>query len=368
MPVEWGNLAPGANIFANFKEGEEAGRKVRSDREVKMAANLFASDPEAGARAMIAAGRPDLAASSFTANNGMRTERARNNARPSLAAGDWRGASRAAMADDPNLGAAYGKQGDDEQDRAYKLGTRGAQVLMAASQLETPEERRRFIDTNAQDLVGFGLPPEKIAAYDVTNPQRMRADAARFMELSQIAPKTSVEKFGDNAVTYETSPVTGTRAVGRTTIPPTRKELQDAAEFQYRKDHDGKELSLREKEFQLRQFIASNPDSSPAKVVGPIFRKLSNGQPLTAGEQEALRYYKLDPITAGAMGGDDGGGDEELGGSPPPSRRPPGGGAPGAAAATPPASAFANVRDGQTVTFANGQTWAMRSGKPVRVK
>lgn len=378
MAIQWGNLQT-PNYFAAMAEGVDAGRKLRQEREVRRAANLFAQDPEAGANAFIAAGRPEAAAAMLTASSGVDKFKGRRAAQPFLEGGDYAGAAKAAAPHDLDLAKSLSEMDKDALDRNHALGKRGAAILMAASNLSDPGERRAYIDENAAELVKYGMPQERIAAYDVQNPQKMRADAGKFMELGDLAGKISVEKFGDYAVTYQTDPIRGTRAVGKTEIPETRAERRQREEFEYRQQHDaeemaykreldGKQLSIRERELAIREKIAQDPHSSPAKVMGPIFAKLAAGQELTSGEAEAMRFYKLDPITANALGDD--GGVEDYGEgvtSPPPATAPRAPARPAGAGGLPD-RARAQLREGQPTTFANGQTWTLRNGQPVQVK
>jgi hypothetical protein len=349
MSVNWGALQL-PNYFDAAARGWDQGRAIRSEREMRMATNLFATDPEAGARAMIASGRPDVANAFLTANRNLDSHRARTTARPFLEQGDYAGAAKAAAGLDPAMSRELQGWDKERLDRTHELGKRGSQIIMAASALPDPQARSDYIQKHTDELLQYGFKPEQIAGYDVSDPLKMRADAAKFMDLGTLAGKVSVEKFGDYAVTYQTDPIRGTRAVGKTEIPETRAERRAAAsedrqerEFAWRQKYDMERLKLAVMEEERQAREQGNPYSSPAKVLGPIFAKMARGEALTAGEERAVYAYKLDPITADAMKGgltgEEGGGaagdageygraagEGVMGGRPgarPPPRRPP---------------------------------------------
>ena len=370
------------NPLRDYLVGREAGQKIRQDRARQEGLNVLARDPSAGAESLIASGNADAAREALQARNVLATYQANEVAKPYASKGDYTGAARAAGAYDVGVARQLESFGQEQLDHTAKVGKRSAAVLMAAAQIPDPNARRAFVDQHADELTGLGYSHDQIAGYDLSDPTKMRADAARFLDLSDLAGKMSVEKFGDYAVTYETNPVTGTRPVSRTEIPATRSDRRQDAEFAYRQEHDAEELRLARAREARESANATNPDSSPAKVMGPIFRKMANGEPLTEGETRALQYYKLDPLTAAAVdGGAPAGG--EYGDAPPVGGR--GGPAPypassagGHAAPPPPAAragppapppqALQQLKEGQTTTFANGQAWTLKGGKPVRVR
>lgn len=374
MAIQWDGLNSSPNIFALGMQGYETGRKIRNEREVRQATNVFAQDPDKGTDALIAAGRPDLAAASTSARRSQRVARAEKDASASAASGDYASAARAAAGSDIGTAGAYQKFGDDQMDHLQKAGERSARIIMSASTLPTPQARTAYIAQHSDELAGMGYTPEQIASYDTTDETKMRADAARFMTLSEIAGKRDVQRLGDFAVVYDTDPVRGTRAVSKTAIPPTRAEQRQQAEFDWRKTYDERKLALDAQAEERRAQAAGNPDSSPSKVVGPLYRKLVNGEALSTGEKAALNYYKLDPMTARAVSGaEDDGSDEYArpgGAAPPPNgtRRPTP--PPGAASAgdRPPPRALSALQENVPTTFANGQVWALKNGQPVRVK
>lgn len=110
-------------------------------------------------------------------------------------------------------------------------------------------------------------------------------------------------------------------------------------------------------------------------IVGEVMEKVRRGEALSAGEQEIWENHKKGVNVFDLLRG--GGGDEEEeaparappGASPALPRKPaaPNAGA-GAASAQPPPQALAVIKEGQTVTYANGQVWTRRDGKPARVK
>lgn len=305
MAINWSMLDTNPNIFAKTVAGVEAGAKAKTERDTRAAMNLFAQDPSRGGTALIAAGRPDLARDAFSARKSGRAYQAEEAARPFTERGDFMGAAKAAGGVDIETGGRLQSFNKEQLSQLRDMNTRGAEVIMAASRLASPEERRAFIDGQADELAAYGYPVEKIRGYDVSDPMRMRADASSKMSLAEQAGKISVEKFGDYAVTYETNPVTGSRAVSKSEIPMTRAERRQDEEFSYRRQHDAEELDLARRREARMSASESDPAGSPSKVMGPIYAKLARGEPLTPGERQAMLYYRLDPLTADAVGEDD---------------------------------------------------------------
>lgn len=307
--IDWGALQQ-PNILGNFVAGHEAGAKLRKDRSRREGLNLLATDPVAGANALIASDNSDAVTASFGARNVLGEYQAKEAAKPFAAKGDYRGASRAAAEFDLEASRKFAAYGQEELDRTRKQAERSAAVLMSAAQIPDPVQRRAFIDQHATELEGLGYSREQIAGYDVSDATKMRADASRFLDLGTIAGKVSVEKFGDYAVTYDTNPVTGTRAVSRSEIPPTRAERRQDQEFDYRREHDAEELAFRREQERRRAQEASDPYSSPSRVMGPILAKIARGETLTPGEQRLYTDYRTaraqpDDFMAGdALGGD----------------------------------------------------------------
>lgn len=319
MAVQWGAIQQ-PNYFARAMEGYDAGRKMRSERETRQAANIFAEDPVEGTRAMIAAGRPDLASASMTAHAGGERLRARREASPHLARGDYGGAAKATAGIDPEFSRQLEGWDRERLDTMHTAGKRGAAIIMAASALADPFQRSEYIQNHTDELLRYGFKPEQIAGYDTRDQTKMRADAARFMEIGDIAGKVATEKFGDYAVTYATDPIRGTRAVSKTEIPETRADRRQREEFDWKKKIDLERLRQdAEREERLGR-EASDPASSPAKVVAPLYQKLVDGQPLTPSEERALYFYRLDPITADAMKPEGGAGEPTR--APAPAGRP----------------------------------------------
>lgn len=362
VDLNWGLLAQPNRIAENALLGYEAGRKERDQRQVKNALALADSDPRGSVNALMALGRPDLASNVTTMTNTRRTQDAQEAGRDLAAAGDYQGAAKAAAPFDLTVARQFSTYGKEQLDQKRVAGERSAAIIMAASRLGSPEERRTFIGSHADELAGLGYTPDQVAGYDVSNPTRMRADAARFLSLADIAGKVSTEKFGDYAVTYQTDPINGTREISRQEIPETRADRLARDKYDHDVANDRERLTLdRSREGRMQQ-NADNPESSPSTVMGPIYAKLARGEDLTPGERQALQYYKLDPITADAVGDLD----EEP--TPPPAptgRRQP---APRTASAAPPPAALQQLKEGANTTFSNGQVWTLRGGTPQRVK
>lgn len=388
MPVDWGLLNTDNNVFGKAMQGYDTGQKMADQSNTRQALNVFAVDPARGAQALITAGRPDLAEAALKAKSTSNTAQAESAAQPYAQRGDFAGAATAAAGYDLSTARQLSQFSQEQLDHAQKTGQRSATVLMSAASLPDAQSRKSFITQHTDELTGLGYSPDQIANYDTSDPLKMRADAARFMSLAEVAGKVSVQKFGDNVVAYDTNPIAGTKAVSKTPIPPTRADQRADGEFSYRQQHDTQEIGLRERELQIQQqreqreaANAQNPDSSPSKVMGPIFRKLANGVALSAGEQAALKYYKMDPLTADAMtqSGDDNGQDMPATATRPamppvPGRTPPKA-APGPAnhepaltggnAAVLPPRARAQLSEGIPKTFQNGEKWVLRGGQPV---
>lgn len=292
--------------FASIAIGaQRAGREERREAGVTNALELFRTDPIAGARAM-AAVDPARAANLVTTTQAIDGMQARATAKPFLDKGDYQGAGKAVAGVDPRYARELFTWDAERLDQGYKKSSRSAQVLMAGANLADPAKRKAYILEHADELQGMGYTPEQLQGYDTTDPAKMRADAGRFMGLAELAGKISTEKFGDYAVTTKTDPINGSVPVSKTLIPPTRSDQRQDAEFAYRKSHDAEELDLRRQEAVRRAQEANNPESSPSKVMGPIFAKIAKtGEAsLTPSEKDALRYYNANNATKAAATGE----------------------------------------------------------------
>lgn len=290
MAINWSLAAQPVNAFNALSQGYAAGQKQRGARERRNALAMFGTDPEAATNALMAAGDVETANALIGVNDKMDSYRGRKASRPYMEKGDYAGAARAAAGYDPELAAQINKMDADQKDRLYTLGQRSASVLMAAAQLPDPQQRRDFIGQNAEELTGLGLTPEQIANYDVSNPAQMRATAARFMELRDLAGKSSVEKVGDYNVTYETNPVMGTRPVSKTEIPATRAERLAADRYTADRDYRQERLGLDRESLDLRRQEAERP--TMGQVQGEVAAKKARGEPLSQGEQEVWDYMQ----------------------------------------------------------------------------
>jgi|GEM_PF-3898836 len=231
------------------------------------------------------------------------------------------------------VGAAYG----EDPKRAASLAAAGGD-LQTAMQIETHlanmdgEARKRFKESN-EELARMmtwvaGVPPEQReqrraaivqslqssfpdpnapeARAVVQRAQTMplddgtlKAEASKVIGMDKLLGSYSTRNEGDYAVTTRTNPFGPPEEISRRLIPPTRDDRRADAT-----------LALREQSHREQQVRESAV--TPSKVMGPIYEKLANGEPLTAGEEAAMKYYKMDPLTAGALS-DTGGGAEDGG-------------------------------------------------------
>jgi hypothetical protein len=372
MAVNWGALGQPVNALASYRGGVEAGQKVATERTRRNALATYGVNPEGALSALMTAGDTGTVNALVGTDDKLSTWRGRRAARPAMEAGDYAGAAKAAGGFDPELAAQISKMDADQKDRLYKMGQRSASVIMAAAQIPDPQQRRAYIGQYSTELTGLGLTPEQIANYDVTDPVRMRADAARFMEVSDIAGRSSVEKVGDYSVNYETNPVTGSRPVSKTLIPPTRAERLAEERFGAEQDYRSNRLALDREGLDLRRQEQENKPPTVSAEQGRVMEKVRQGVPLTAGEQEVWDYMQnrgggFMSFLPGAAAPTSG---RPTADRPPPSTTPPAGQRPpssGNSQALPPA-ARQSLREGETVTFGNGQSWTLRNGQPVRVQ
>lgn len=316
--LNW-NLLARQPDFANIaSDAFAAGQERAKKQKVRNVLAAYGKGDKGEAfNALVRDGHLTEAASLASVDSAFGKIRARDAATSTFGqGGSYAEAAEAARAHDFETAASLDDLANTRETRVHErlkrereVGQFAGSILMSASQLASPQERRAFILQHRDRLTQYGLPAEKVDGYDVTDPRRMRADAAAFMELGKVAGETSVEKMGDYAVTYQTDPVNGTRAVGKAAIPPTRAEIRaerkDAADAEYR----SATLSLRERELADRDAA-----DTPSKVVGRIYGKLERGETLTAGEQSVLEHYsmrKQDPILAAQGVYDDLGGEDE---------------------------------------------------------
>lgn len=371
MAIQWGSLGQPVNALAQFRAGMEAGEKVVADRRRKNALAMYGSDPNSALNTLMAAGDIEATNALVGVDEKLNGFRGRMAARPGLEQGDYAGASKAAAVFDPDLAAQISKMDADQKDRLHKIGQRAASVLMAAAQLPDQAARQSYLGQHAQELVGLGLTPEQVSAYDVSDAARMRADAARFMDLSDIVSRSAVEKVGDYSVTYETNPVTGSRPVSKTLIPPTRAEQLAAERYAADQDYRSSRLALDREGLDLRrQELADKPPTVSAEQ-GRVMEKVRLGAPLTQGEREIWDY--MQSRGSGFMGflpGSASASRPTASAPPPPSPARPAGerAAETTRPAELPAAARQALREGETVTFGNGQSWTLRNGQPVRVQ
>lgn len=307
MAINWNLLGEQPNVFAQLRAGQVEGQRMRDDRTRRNALASYRSDPEGAMNALIEGGMVEDAANLSRTDAALGKVRARTAAKPHLERGDYAGAGKAAAPHDLDFGRELAGFDDDQLDRTHKLGQRSAAIVMAASRLPDPEQRRAYIDQFANELTGLGYTPEQIAHYDVQDVTRMRADAARFMELGDLAGKVSVEKQGDYAVTYETNPVTGSRPVSKVEIPPTRAELLRAQEVEDNRQYRGERLELDRRGVEIREREAAENDVTSARVQGEVLDKVrrSGLGSLGPGELEVwdyMRTQRMSPFDAMMFG------------------------------------------------------------------
>lgn len=161
-----------------------------------------------------------------------------------------------------------------------------------------------------------------------------------------------------------------------------RQEMLDkAAEPIQQMYTEAQRQQIQREEMQMRRDLASAQlamdaqkmdDVSLTDVIGRLALKMSKGEALNPGEQKVWDQYDEWRQKSGTMLPGMGGGMYGQPAADPDAMPPPGGPAPAqpapaakpAASATPPVS---KLKEGEKTTFANGQVWTLRNGKPVRV-
>lgn len=156
-----------------------------------------------------------------------------------------------------------------------------APILANASSIEDPVQRKAYISSQAQALMGAGYTAEQIANFDATD-DNIRAVSDSVLGLEKVLGDYSQRPVGDELRTYRTNPY-GVQEVAREEIPMTRAE--GMAE---------KRLGLEERRVELAGQVNSVGD-----VVGPVLQKQAAGIPLTPGEQQIFDRY----ITSGQQAG-----------------------------------------------------------------
>ena len=368
----------------------DKGRELRRERDRLAALSKYAMDPAGAAEALASMGEIQDANALLTVGENTRKVRARAAAQPYLAEGDYQGAADAAV---KNGDVVFADQLNTFTDRglalAEKKGRIGGQVLWAASQLETPEERRAHIARQRKRLESAGFTPEQIDGYDVTDPFKMRADAGSFLELEKQAGVIKTEKFGDRVVTTRTTPY-GVDTLGAAEIPETRAERRQRQQDQRDAYENDRRFKFDREKFDYERGQDQQFGPGVDRVVGGLLQKQAQGGQLTPQEQGVVDQYWRGRGRGNAgpesMGGDYGYGDPEPAtptpsvadrqpglapaprgaGAPPQPRRQPARPAEQQGGGLPPRAA-AMLREGETTTFNNGQTWTLRGGRPVRV-
>jgi hypothetical protein len=297
------------NPLNAFKGGYDAAQAIRDQAVAKRAGNALAGGDTSGATNMfLRAG--DLTGAGNALTLGARSDaygRAKDvgaafNDNPAKAAAiaATGGDVQSAMAIQDHIAKV-----DDHTRATYKEANHELASMMVWLRQVPPQEREARRQQLVASLPGMfpnGNAPEVQAVIQRAktiplDDASLTAEMSKVIGMDKLLGHYTQRQEGNDVVTYHEDPFGPPQAVDRHTTAPTRADARGDAALALSRDRNAREARNQ-----------SGP--TPSKVMGPIFEKLAQGQTLSPGERQALNYYKMDPLTAGAIGsGDFGGGD-----------------------------------------------------------
>jgi hypothetical protein len=209
MPVniDWGlaNQGQQTNPLLAYMKGQELGAERRKSQARNAALARFATDPD-GAIAELASADPEAAMQLDKVYQSARQRSALTAAQPKLAAGDFRGAGREAMAGgNLELAKALSAYSKEDIELTEKLHGLAGRTFFAASQIADPEQRKTFLAQKREELRQAGADDNAIARYDAVpagdpNQLKMYGLAALDVEKQIAAVKPETLSYGQRIV------------------------------------------------------------------------------------------------------------------------------------------------------------------------
>lgn len=317
------------SAFRGLMVGNQQYDRNRAQGAQERAARLMTSGDRSGAaRELMAAGQFGEAATMTNVSMTNRAQDARERAGTAAAGGNYGEASRerflsgdleggeayetqarnreagGVLLDDPRRAAAIQAAGGDiaqatqiidwsdradETERAAALNRAKVMgpILNQAGSLPY-EQRRAFIQQNAQVLNGAGFTPEQVQQFDPSD-DNIRALNDTTLGLAAVLGAYSQRVVGDEVRTYRTNPY-GVERVGSEPVPYSRDEGREDRRLELEEERIG---------LQREQLNVAN---STGDVLGPLLQRYSRGEPLNEQEDSIVQHYLRSQQGAGMFG------------------------------------------------------------------
>ena len=201
--------------------------------------------------------------------------------------------------------------------------------------------------------VGGNINPVNLLGNLDQNYNDMQAAAGRIQVASAPQGQGAVSDFERRLYAMGSPGLTNTGPTNRSIITNMRAtRLEEADRIAFMQDYIARNGSLNGADAQWRTYLQANPYAARKPIEGGGTQVFLNNR-RTPWQQ----YFR-------SQGGAPTGPASPT--APPTAPRPAASGATPQAAL--PAAARAQLREGQNITFGNGQTWTLRAGKPVRLR